>query len=505
MPKQTVRHDPGMYDQSVEDTELAVANADLGVYAWAGGLYRIHTTNEATKLNHVARDKGSVILVPVTSTHMVELATVAAVHVKYDARSRGDRVLNCPRSVAEGILARGHHPKFPVLNGIVEAATLDETGRLIDAKGFDPKTGLYLATNGQIPAPRARGRSAGGWGITRLLDHIKTFPFKTDADRTAALASIMTALLRRILPSAPMFGISAPAPGSGKTLWAEMVSMIATGRRPPVISIGGDENEFSKRVYGVLLAGDLILLLDNVTRPIGTEDVLNQLLTSPVLRFRPLGSSGMVSAPTNLLVLVTGNNLAVISDAKRRTILIKIDANQERPEQREFQGDILKETLTARNELISAALWISKSYLDAGAPAVDAKPYGSFNTWDKMVRRALIWHGQADPLSASESLRESDPDIECTNALFSAWYKTFGEDEATSSDVVSRGLDQDCGRYTNRELHDALQIACRERINGHQLGIWLRKHQDRIVEGLQLVKAGTDGHAKISRWKVVKP
>ena len=55
----------------------------------------------------------------------------------------------------------------------------------------------------------------------------------------------------------------------------------------------------------------------------------------------------------------------------------------------------------------------------------------------------------------------------------------------------------------NHELREALQVVCSEKINSRRLGNWLRGHRDKIVDGLQLRQVGTDGHAKVPRWKVV--
>lgn len=508
MAKPIIDHEPGFLPRSIDETIEALV--PMGVlFRWAGGLCRLHTLAK-DQAGPVRRAKGSIVLVPVDADHLVELATDAAVHRKWDGRAADYKVTNCPRGIPAGILARGHWPEFPELVGVVESATLDLDGEEISMPGYHAKSGLYVATSHKLPAMKGvAGRARGERGIKTLEKLLADFPFVSDTDRAAALAAIMTALLRRLLPSAPMFAVTAPTPGTGKTLLAEIFSLIATGRRPPVLSMGHDENEFTKRVYGVLLAGDTVLLIDNVTRPMGNEDVLNQLLSQPILRFRPLGGSGMVSAPTNVLVTVTGNNLSVVGDAKRRTCLIRLDAKVERPEQREFARDILAETLTSRDELIRAALEVTRSYVDAGCPAVDARPYGSFSDWDRMVRRPLIWLGLPDPLQASEGLRDADPDMECMRLLFMAWNDKYGDSALTAAEVVKDGLDRFLrddgkpGALINPDLYDALQLATGEKINARRLGNWLRYHKDRIIDGLQLAQAGSDGHTKVASWKVI--
>ena len=58
--------------------------------------------------------------------------------------------------------------------------------------------------------------------------------------------------------------------------------------------------------------------------------------------------------------------------------------------------------------------------------------------------------------------------------------------------------------YLHGELRDALQLVCSEKPNARRLGYWLRAHRDRIVDGLTLKQAGSEGHAKVARWRIVR-
>ena len=114
-----------------------------------------------------------------------------------------------------------------------------------------------------------------------------------------------------------------------------------------------------------------------------------------------------------------------------------------------------------------------------------------------MVRRPLVWLGLPDPLLAAEGLREQDPDLEGMRLLFTAWNEVV----PTGSSVTAVGL-LAMATELNQDLRDALQLVCSEKPNGRRLGFWLRSHRNRIVDGLQLLHAGADGHAKVAKWKV---
>lgn len=506
--RRVIRHDPGRLPEVLDQLGAALAEYAGNLYIYAGRLVRVYTVPEAQS-GSVHRPRGALILHPVDAAHLVELAGRAALHERFDARADRYKPCDCPKRVAEAYLARGHWPEIPTLAGFTEAPIVTLDGRLIDGHGFDADSNLFLAFDkiaGYAPPPSAPSFEDAEQSMSILLDLVREFPLVDYEDRAAVLAGIITDLVRRILPAAPMMAITAPTPGTGKTLLAETFSIIGSGRRASVLSLGHDDSEMEKRLTGMYLAGDLFIFIDNVVVAIGKSDVLNQAVSQPQLRVRPLGGSGMVSVPTHALLVATGNNLAIVGDLKRRVVMIRMDAGTERPEQRTFNRDHLADVFARRGELIRAALTITLAYLAAGAPAIEGlHPLGGFAEWDRMVRRPLVWLGLPDPLKASEGLREQDPDLEAMRLLFSAWREAFGDKPSTVVEVVAAGMGTQLmsSDRTHPEMYDALQLVCSEKPNTRRLGYWLRAHRDRIVDGLQLKAARPDGHAKVARWQVV--
>lgn len=503
--KRVIRHDPGHGPEAADQTIEAIADAKHNVYSYTSGLVQIIAAPEQ-KSRGVHRPRGTLIVHPCDATHLAELATIAATHEKYDARSESYKRIDCPRRIAEAIIARGHWPGLPTLTGFVEAPTITADGRLLAEPGHDADTGLYYAAGpmpGWAPPNPKPTRADAQAAVDVLLWLIQDFPFVSDEDRAACVAGIITALLRRSLPAAPMPAVTAPSPGTGKTLVAETIALLATGRRASVLSLGHDDAEAEKRIAGMLLAGLAIILLDNIERPL-KGDLLCQVLTQQYVQLRPLGASGLLQIPTHATLMATGNNLSIVGDLKRRTMLIRLDAGVERPEQRTFSRDHLEEVLDRRGELIRAALTIPLAYLAAGSPGVDGiYPLGGFEHWDRMVRRPLAWLGLPDPLKASEGLREQDPDLEGMRLLLSAWHAAFGDKAVTAAELVEAGQDYkpNAQIYSYPELRDALQLVCNEKPNARRLGYWLRRHQNRIADGMQVKQVGHDA-SKVARWAV---
>lgn len=506
--RRVIQHDPGRLPEILDQLGAALAERGDNLFVWGAGLSRVHVLAEAA-VGPVRRQKGAVVLHPVSVAHLAELAGRAAVHEKYDGRAESYKRCDCPPKVSESYLARGCWPELPSLAGFVESPTLTMDGRVLDAPGYDQQTGLFLAfasVPGYRPPPPTPSLQDAATAADVLMEMVKTFPFVDEADHMAAVAGMITAVLRRALPAAPMLAVTAPTPGTGKSLLADTFSVLATGRRASVISLGQDEIEADKRIAGVLMAGDSVVLIDNVERPLGGE-LLCQVLSQPSVRVRPLGVSSMVDLPTHALMIANGNNLSVVGDLKRRVMLIRMDARIERPETRTFDGEPhLDRVVRRRGELITAALTIPLAYRAADSPRLDLQPFGGFEDWDAMVRRPLCWLGLVDPLQATEVLRDQDPDMEVTRAMLTAWYEVFQGNLTSAAEVVREGMAvgaaMDVSAPTYPALREALLLVSRgKQPTATSLGHWLRTHRDRIYDGLR-VTSGEPDRKGVVRWRV---
>lgn len=503
--RRVIRHDPSQLPAVLDAMEDAFSTAkSLHLFRYASRLARVYQADEQSDSN-VKRPAGAIMVHPVESAHLAELATRAALHEKWDSRRSKYTPIDCPRRVADAFLARGHWPTLPDLVGFIEAPTITEDGRYIDQPGYDSASGLFCAftsIKGYSRPPKSPTKEQAKKAVDEIWRLFESFPFVDETDRVAMLAGLITSILRRLLPAAPLFGITAPTPGTGKTLLCETLAIVATTRRASVLSLGHDDAETEKRLTGVLLAGDAVISVDNIERPL-KGDLLCQVATQQYVRLRPLGGSGMLNVPTHSLIVATGNNLGIVGDLKRRVVMVRLDAKTERPEHRTFDRDHLATVTAKRGAIISQCLTVVAAYLSAGSPKIDGlHGFGGFEKWDMMVRRPLIWLGLPDPLVTSEELRAADPDMEGMRLVYSAWFDAFGSNAVTVAEVVSSA--SSVGQSANDDLRDALQLVCAEKANARRLGGWLRSHKERIIDNLQLKQAGMDGHKKVAKWMVVK-
>jgi putative DNA primase/helicase len=485
----------GELPQLVIEAADALIAAKAGIYQRGGQLVRVATLDSDTVQHGVKRVAGSTLILPVTQQYLPLALGRAADWCRYDKREKQLHRIDAPAAVASALLASAGEWKFPSLAGIVKAPTLRNDASLLDRPGYDAQSHLYAAFNpSDFPPINPKPSRDDGLEALDLIDDLFSECIFAGGNRSAhasvAIASIITACTRHAVDVAPAFGYSAFKPGSGKTTTAKAAGLLATGIDPPVIALSDDEAEFKKAILAILIAGDTVVLIDNVARPVDSA-ALCAVLTSATYSDRVLGVSAKIIVPTITTWQLTGNGLELVGDLTTRVLLSVLDPEMERPEERPFKRNLAQYVLENRGELLKAALTIPLAYAAAGSPAVKA-PRSRCEQWDRIVRNAMVWLGCADPLDTQEDLRASDPVREALLAMLTAWSAEFDE-PATVADAVKAASGM--GQAERSQLHDALVGAAGERngeINSRKLGRYLKKAARRIEDGQRFEFAGTD-------------
>ncbi|KAA2237078.1 PriCT-2 domain-containing protein [Salinarimonas soli] len=510
--RRTIRLGGGDLPAVVAAAEQALIDSEIGIYQRGNLIVR---PAAAPVIIADGRSVPAMRLVSVRTPHMADLMTRVARWERFDLRSKEWAPIDCPQRVAETYLAREGEWRVPVLAGIVNCPVLRRDGSLLQTPGYDSATGLLFEPQGVTfsPIPEQPDRAAAVDGLAELRALLASFPFVTDADRSVALSAILTAITRRSLPTAPMHAFSAPAAGSGKSLLVDIASAIMDGRRAAVMAAGKTEEEAEKRLGAALLAGDAIISIDNVERPLGGE-LFCQSLTQPSLKVRVLGMSRLADVPCNAAMFATGNNLVLLGDMTRRTLLCSLDAGVERPETRAFETDPVEMVLADRGRYVEAALTILRAFHLAGRPQQTA-PLGSFVDWSRWVRGALIWLGEADPCESMDKVRSADPRLESLTAVVTQWEEVIGSERVSVKHVIDRAIELEeaslgDGLYAARkprpykhpEFREALLAVAGEggAISSRRLGRWLASNQNRLVGCYKIVADGiVEG---ITRWRL---
>jgi hypothetical protein len=494
MPIQYARH---LVSPALDAVEARLLEAGTPLFQMNGALVEMIRLNarqakaeeEATGIK---RPAGSLVIKTVNHYRLLEIMMRDCVFACWsEKREKFVAPSAVPLDFAKHFDARGMW-NLRVLRGIVEAPTLRADGTVVSAPGYDEASGLYLDTGGVVfPQVADRpSREDALQGLAVLKDVIKDFPFTDGESRSVMLSAMLTTGCRKSLTAAPVHSIEAPVMASGKTLLCDSVSMVWTGRPAAAISVGASEEEFDKRVFAVLLQGDPLVLIDNVSRPLKSDEFC-KVLTSETIQGRVLGASMNRQASTAVTWLVNGNNLVFEGDIRTRVLVGRIDAGMENPGERRFDRDLRTWIPENRGMLVAAALTVLRAFVVAGRPGLDAlPPFGRFEQWSNLVRGALAWLGEADPYATHQAAAATDPEQAGLSMLIEAWGQVVEDGRwVTASELISA-----CLGDGGTALADALDTVSTRR-EPKVLGKYLVRVADRIVAGRCIRKQAKVGRS----------
>jgi RepB DNA-primase from phage plasmid len=497
----TIRVVAGELPRIVSETEQALLAAGAPIFVRAGVLVR----PVIEKMMAADGRKTTIAsLCPFTVPAMLDWIASAALLERFDARRKRWATIDPPRAVAEALLSRKGLWSTPYVSGVITTPTLRSDGSLLAEKGYDAETGLYLWPGFELPPMPKPTRAAAKAGLALLSGLFEETPFLAPLDRSVALSGVLTALVRGVMPTAPMYLIRAHTPGTGKSYVVDIIAGVATGQTCPVITTTtSNEEEVEKRLGSVVLSGAALVSIDNCTRDLGGE-LLCQLAERALVRIRILGRSEMPICQCHTAIFATGNNVIFRGDMVRRGLVCNLDAATERPELRQFQHDPLQAVLSDRAPFVAAALTIMRAYLAAGSPRV-CNSVGSYADWSRMVRSPLIWLGQPDPVESMSAARAEDPELNDIRELFTLWSDELHLDERyTTARIIEVACEPAGGNdYNRKPLKELLLRVAGERngreVSAKRLGWWLRRISGRVEAGCRL-GAGRLNEATACFW-----
>lgn len=504
IPTIEVTEDLSLVDRTLD--ALAARCEDLQLYVRARRLVEIVRDGSAPE-TWITRWPGSPEIRPVNAQGLMGKMGKAAHWVKrYSKHVKPHRP---PKWAADMLLNRAHW-KLPYLEGVIETPTIRRDGSILSSPGWDAETGLLYAPlpsmNGwpEIPGQPTRGDVEKA--VDTAVEPFSDFPFIASSDEATVIAAILSLLARHLIDGpVPMFAIRAPTPASGKTLLANAIGVIGTGRQLPVMAHTHESEELRKRITSLAVAGSRAILVDNLSGAIGS-DVLAGALTATDWEDRILGVQEMVRTPLRCVWIATGNNVGFKRTLGRRVLPIDIDAGIENPEDRTnfIHDDLLPWVTRTRPKIVTACLTVLRAFILDGAPRHGGARMGSFEAWDDIVRSCLLWAGMKDPASTDPDkgrgrIRStSDDDTEELASMLSEIGRAFPDTAATAAEIVKEA-------EADRQLAAALELAASSKggkVTVRSLGYALRSSCDRPCKGHVLRRGRTDKSGNMKTWIV---
>jgi hypothetical protein len=413
-----------------------------------------------------------------------------------------------PREVAGAILALGEWP-FPALYGVSDIPIIRPDGTVRTELGYDPETrlifepppGFVMPPISVEPTPDELACAA-----TLIQEAVRDFPFDSPASRANALGLLLTPIVRPLISGPiPLAVIDAPKAGNGKSMLADVTSMIATGRVAGRLVPPTDEEEWRRTITAQLRAAPTIIVLDNLTRPL-SSGTLAGALTSDLWEDRRLGASELLRLPQRATWIATGNNVALGGDIPRRCYRIGLDSNLEQPWlRRGFTHDPLIAWVSEnRGRLIAAALTIACGWIHAGRPGGVFAALGSFEPWCYIVGGIVVFASEDSFLSnLNDMYARADDDGDRWAGLLQAWLEEFGDAPVTSADVAAwlRRNDSAASILTD-DLAESLQAS--PGFLERRLGNAFRTKEGAIYGRCRIHRAERDRHRGVERWRVTR-
>jgi hypothetical protein len=431
-----------------------------------------------------------------------QLREALSVHAKW---MRDDPV-HPPASIATALVRRGSWPPIRQLRAMTLFPVLSASGELRTREGYDPSSKTFYAGGSIVSVPDEPTRDQAKAACARLLDLVSEFPFAGEAHRSAWLAGLLTPLSRFMHDgNAPLIVIQAAAPGSGKSLLAQVIATIVGGSSVPVMACEKHEPN-RKEILSKLRGAPAVALIDNVVAKFGGPNMAT-LITGRAFEDRSLGHLKTLSAPNDTAWIITGNRITLAPDMARRCLNIRLQANEEKPHLRDGfrHPNLMAHAREHRGELLSDALTILKAYTLAGTPDLELAPWGSFEEWSRIVRGALVWCALPDPGSTRHELDDEGEDEVTEHVrLVEGWFELQIEMASEDGMTVKEAL-AFLGRPLSAAplLRNVLGGMKRGKAEADPLLIArrLREAKDRNVGGKMLRSKGNPKEAL--RWYVV--
>lgn len=257
------------------------------------------------------------------------------------------------------------------------------------------------------------------------------------------------------------------------------------------------DDSWTKLITANLTDGKPYMLWDNISCTV-TSDALQRALTEQSWTDRPPHSATTVTFPLRMVHAMTCNNGQLKEDLTRRTLYVRIDRDEERPDtQTNWKiPDIMKWIVENRPLMLSHLTNVVQKWIDAGRPkAENIYTMGSYEDYVGIMGALLDFCKVPGFLSNRESFRAAtDSESTLARAILTEWYSSRGFERLTSSDVRKLMVDG--------KLDDVLVERFGEKEGGQvrSIGRWLTGINAKVFT--ILIAASSEEGAPIIQAKV---
>jgi hypothetical protein len=250
---------------------------------------------------------------------------------------------------------------------------------------------------GELAAYQARTRQGPGQTVNPEL--------------AGAVALMTTPFVRPMIKGpTPLFGIDAPAAGTGKGLLMEILLTPSAGRSYTVSPAPTKPDEWAKQIVATLRPGPVAAIFDNANDRIDSGALASAVTAWPAWTSRLLGLSENVHMALPAVWCCNGKNIVASAENARRIVRVRLDAEMENPAERTGfrHSDLRQWALERQGEITAAILTLIQAWIAAGRPTAENLPkMGSFEAWLSIVGPILEYHGIKGLLTNRQALTDT--------------------------------------------------------------------------------------------------
>ena len=271
-----------------------------------------------------------------------------------------------------------------------------------------------------------------------LTAFLGDFPWVSDADKANYLGLLVTPILRSYLRTLIPFGVvTSTMPGSGKTILTCGLGMLY-GQR--VLTWTHSDEELRKAITSVLADPVGTIIFDNLAEGTAIDSpVLARLITDRTWADRILGKNVTAAFANDRVWTATGNNLRLGGDMRTRSVLVGLNPDMPRPEERTgFKIPDLDQWILVpanQRQVLWHLLVLVADWTRSGAPRHPGLTMRQFTPWAEAVGGFLAHHGVAGFLGNVETVRDIDEEESAWTAFFAQWRKIHGDNWLTSNQL----------------------------------------------------------------------
>lgn len=224
--------------------------------------------------------------------------------------------------------------------------------------------------------------------VKLLIELLSDFKFATTADKSRALAAIVTPALiygQLIRGRSPLFTVEANASQTGKGYLVKLIAAFYNTQPRPItqrLGIGGFEESLNVR----LIKGDSFISLDNMREKINSP-ALESLLTEDSYLARIPYLAPIEIDPKRLILFLTSNQCEMTQDLANRTCSIQLRKQETGYNFKSYpEGALVEHILFNWPEYFGAIITVVKEWVNKGCPQTNENGH-SFRNW----ARTLDW------------------------------------------------------------------------------------------------------------------